>query len=121
MRYTSIVPMLQRQASQDAVIPLSAPVKTKTGEIITSVPVSKGQRVFLSITGYNRPVWSGPTLLHFTYLRNHRLKSVWGEDADKWRPERFLDTDENSVKPKTGLGVVGNIATFGSGLRSCIG
>jgi hypothetical protein len=36
-----------------------------------------------------------------------RLKSVWGEDADVWRPERFLEGLES--KQKTGLGVFGNV------------
>ncbi|KIJ34127.1 hypothetical protein M422DRAFT_263776 [Sphaerobolus stellatus SS14] len=102
LRYSPILSLLQRQAGRDDIIPLSTPLKTKTGETITSIPVSKGQVIYASIANYNR------------------LKSVWGEDADEWRPERFLDSDY-SKKQKTGLGVVANIATFGTGLRSCIG
>ncbi|KIJ34130.1 hypothetical protein M422DRAFT_35204 [Sphaerobolus stellatus SS14] len=103
MRLNAIIPVLQRQAGRDEVIPLSTPVKTKSGDILTSIPISKGQIVYLSLALYNR------------------LKSVWGDDADKWRPERFLDDDESAAKPKIKFGVISNIATFGSGMRSCIG
>ena len=41
-------------AERDDVIPLAISQKTKTGEIINSIPISKGQRVVLSLSGYNR-------------------------------------------------------------------
>ena len=43
-----------RMAGRDSVIPLAMPQKTKTGEIITSIPVSKGQHIFCSFAAYNR-------------------------------------------------------------------
>lgn len=101
LRYHPGVPNLTRVAAGDDIIPLSAPQTTKTGEIITQIPVSKGQTVMLSMAAYNR------------------LESVWGEDANVWRPERFLENVESLEK--TGLGVFGNIASFSGGVRSCIG
>ncbi|KIJ23530.1 hypothetical protein M422DRAFT_275874 [Sphaerobolus stellatus SS14] len=100
LRFHPIVPLLVREAARDDIIPLSIPQKTKTGEIITSVPISKGQHIELSLLAYNR------------------LPEVWGPDADQWRPERFL---EGTLAPETSLGVFANLATFSSGVRGCIG
>ncbi|KAF8515955.1 cytochrome P450 [Gautieria morchelliformis] len=101
LRYHPIVSGIMRLAGRDEVIPLSTPQKTRTEGTITNIPVSKGQRIFISISGYNR------------------LKSLWGDDADQWRPERFVEGVMGSQK--AGVGVIANIATFSSGLRSCIG
>ncbi|KAF8483105.1 cytochrome P450 [Gautieria morchelliformis] len=101
LRYHPILTTLHRETLADEIIPLSTPQKTKTGETITAVPVSKGQKITMSIAAY------------------HRLVSVWGEDADAWRPQRFLEGVESSQK--NSIGVFGNIATFSSGARSCIG
>ncbi|KAF8521955.1 hypothetical protein BU17DRAFT_19873, partial [Hysterangium stoloniferum] len=57
----------------DDVIPLSTATTTKKGEIVTDVSIPAGQKIIISILTYNR------------------LKSVWGDDADVWRPERFID------------------------------
>lgn len=101
LRYHPIVTTLIRSAAKDDVIPLSQPIQSKEGITLTSIPVKKGQRVMLSIAGY------------------HRLKSVWGDDTDVWRPHRFLEGVEGHQT--TALGVTANVATFSSGLRSCIG
>ncbi|GJJ11694.1 hypothetical protein Clacol_005930 [Clathrus columnatus] len=89
LRYHPIVPGLFRNAGKDDHIPLDIPIKLTTGEVVSSIPVERGQQ------------------------------SVWGDDADVWRPERFLEDHEH--KQQTRLGVIGNIATFSSGIRSCIG
>ncbi|KIJ46597.1 hypothetical protein M422DRAFT_249745 [Sphaerobolus stellatus SS14] len=101
LRYHPIVSHLSREAGKDDVIPLDIPQKTKNGETITSVPVSKGHYVLLSLAAYNR------------------LPQVWGSDADQWRPERFLKDIKSTQK--TTVGVIGNVSSFSSGLRSCIG
>ncbi|KAH0828225.1 hypothetical protein AYO21_03784 [Fonsecaea monophora] len=46
----------------------------------------------------------------------HRDKDVYGEDADLWIPERWLDDDEEKVKMLERY----NFA-FGAGSRTCIG
>ncbi|KAF8589039.1 cytochrome P450 [Ramaria rubella] len=107
LRYHPIVFFIRRVAGREDVIPLSNPQPAKNGETITNIPVSKGQRVMISIAAYNRLV---------------ELKSVWGEDADIWRPERFLEDHE--PMQKTSLGVISNVyvaVTFSSGIRGCIG
>jgi cytochrome P450 len=54
LRYHPIIPVLHRAAGRDDIIPLATPQTTKMGEKITAIPVSKGQRVVLSIAAYNR-------------------------------------------------------------------
>ena len=58
--------MVFRVAGRDTVLPLSTPLKTVTGEIITNIPVSKGQNVILSVAAYNRLV---QFLKNMSYLK----------------------------------------------------
>ncbi|KAF8478301.1 hypothetical protein JB92DRAFT_1843528 [Gautieria morchelliformis] len=54
--------------------------------------MSMGQRILISVGAYNR------------------LSSVWGEDADVWRPQRFIDGVETTQK--TGLGSGDNLVAL---------
>ncbi|KAG7094556.1 hypothetical protein E1B28_005384 [Marasmius oreades] len=98
LRLHPIVPELFREAIIDEVIPLEYPVIDASGSVLSEIPVVKGQRIFADITTYNR------------------LKQVWGEDAEIWNPDRFVDS-----KMHTTLGVFGNLMTFSGGIRGCIG
>lgn len=49
----------------------------------------------------------------------NRNKSIFGEDADDFRPERWLD-QENKIEPQRGAGWSG-LMTFLAGPRACIG
>ncbi|KAI0715284.1 cytochrome P450 [Earliella scabrosa] len=100
LRYHSILFNLQRYALKDDVIPLQDPIVTATGETIDAIPVKAGQWVTISFCGY------------------HRLTSVWGEDADRWNPDRFFHIDPTK---QTKIGVYANLATFSGGVRACIG
>ncbi|THU89944.1 PAH-inducible cytochrome P450 monooxygenase PC-PAH 1 [Dendrothele bispora CBS 962.96] len=100
LRMYAIVITLTRCTDRDDVVPLSEPVISASGEKLTQIPVKKGQRIIIDVTSYNR------------------LKSVWGEDADKWNPERFLDS---KAQPTIALGVYSNLMTFSAGVRACIG
>ncbi|KAF8518692.1 cytochrome P450 [Hysterangium stoloniferum] len=102
LRYYPIAAHNAREAGRDELIPLSRPVKTAAGEEIAAIPIKKGQRVFASIWGYNR------------------IKELWGEDAEQWNPERFMGENLN-LRPQRGLGVYANLATFSSGVHSCVG
>jgi len=99
LRLHPIVPTLARQAANDDSIPLDFPITTTSGEDISRIPVSKGQRILVSIGIYNR------------------LTQVWGEDANEWNPNRFLELKNQ----KTNLGVYANLLSFSAGVRSCIG
>ncbi|KAL0056767.1 hypothetical protein AAF712_016623, partial [Marasmius tenuissimus] len=98
LRFHPIVPELLRESVNDDVIPLECPIRDISGSVLREIPVIKGQRVVLNIFKYNR------------------FKTVWGEDADVWNPERFL----GSNRPTT-LGVFANLMTFSGGIRACIG
>jgi len=88
-------------AVRDDVLPLSKPIKTRKGKIISELPVRAGQNVHLSLAGYNR------------------LKDIWGNDAHEFRPERWLD---GSVSQKGHqYGVYHNLGNFASGATSCLG
>jgi cytochrome P450 len=56
LRLHPIVPTLLRKADSDDVIPLSQPIETKSGKIISEIPISKGQAITASICTYNRSV-----------------------------------------------------------------
>jgi cytochrome P450 len=57
----------------------------------------------------------------------HHSESIWGPDADQFKPERFLRQAENGkLKFDPHGGLKGEAATysflpFGAGVRSCIG
>ncbi|KAI1299421.1 cytochrome P450, partial [Xylaria venustula] len=46
----------------------------------------------------------------------HRIKSIWGEDADDFRPERWLTPDKDKLSLMNRHWI-----PFGSGSRTCIG
>ncbi|KAK7031130.1 hypothetical protein VNI00_013738 [Paramarasmius palmivorus] len=98
LRLHPIVPRLVREAEDDDVIPLAFPVVSASGELLSEIPVAKGQRIWVSVIGYNY------------------MKEVWGEDADQWNPDRHLD-----AKRAMTLGMYGNLMSFGAGVRGCIG
>ncbi|KAF7342359.1 Cytochrome P450 [Mycena venus] len=89
-----------REAARDEVLPLSKPLVSKSGKTITEIPIPKNTILVVSISGYNRNT------------------EVFGEDAHVFNPERWLD---GRVQTTTSLGVYGNLMTFGSGHRACIG
>ncbi|KAF9072372.1 cytochrome P450 [Rhodocollybia butyracea] len=73
LRLNPILPMLVREASCDDTIPLSIPVKTNSGSVLSHIPITKGQRILLPFSVYNR------------------LSQVWGEDANSWNPRRVME------------------------------
>ncbi|KIK62944.1 hypothetical protein GYMLUDRAFT_259715 [Collybiopsis luxurians FD-317 M1] len=99
LRRYPIIPNLIREAQSDDIIPLQFPVTSVSGDAVSQIPVSKGQRVIINISMYNM------------------LPQVWGDDAEEWNPDRFL---EPSMKTTT-LGVYANLLTFSAGIRACIG
>ncbi|KAI1794444.1 cytochrome P450 [Ganoderma leucocontextum] len=64
--------LINRVATKDAILPLQDPVHATTGEETRAVHVPAGTNVIISILGGNRN------------------KRIWGDDADEWRPGRWL-------------------------------
>ncbi|KAA1474639.1 cytochrome P450 [Dentipellis sp. KUC8613] len=100
MRLHPILWQLFRMAGQDDVIPLDFPIVTESGKTISSIPVRKGQDVTISVSAYSR------------------IPQVWGEDADKFNPDRFLRVDKTK---QTTVGLHANLVNFSGGIRGCIG
>ncbi|KAK0434781.1 cytochrome P450 [Armillaria borealis] len=100
LRMHPVVYNVFRIATKDDVLPLHKPITTKTGEVLTELPIPAGLQVISSIAGYNRS------------------KEAFGEDADVFNPERWLHKEG---KPAVSLGVYGNMFTFVGGQRSCLG
>jgi cytochrome P450 len=99
LRMHPVIPLLFRKAGKDDIIPLAQPVTTKEGRVIREIPVSKGQSILCSSAGYNRS------------------ETVWGNDADTWKPERWINMEKQSYN----VGMTANIMSFGAGLKGCIG
>ncbi|KAI5985861.1 cytochrome P450 [Pisolithus albus] len=91
-----------RQASEDDVIPLSEPVRTKSGEVVDSIAVERGTVIGISIPCMNRS------------------EAIWGPDAKVFKPERWLEPDGIAKKAQEVKGYR-HVLTFSDGPRTCIG
>ncbi|KIK68507.1 hypothetical protein GYMLUDRAFT_35941 [Collybiopsis luxurians FD-317 M1] len=91
---------ITREADLDDVVPLAHPVASTSGEMLKKIPVMKGQRIQIAIGAYNRS------------------PSIWGHDSDTWNPSRHMVESKECC---SALGVFGNLMSFGSGVRACIG
>ena len=45
---------LRRVAGKDDVLPLAEPIRTKTGEMLSQIPIAAGQAIQVSVAAYNR-------------------------------------------------------------------
>ncbi|KAH8831456.1 cytochrome P450 [Flagelloscypha sp. PMI_526] len=101
LRLYSPVTMTARQAIEDHVVPLGTPVTDRDGKIVSNIVVRKGQQIFIHIQGVNKD------------------PSIWGPDAEEFRPERWDSTVSDAALAVPG--VWSNQLTFLGGHRACIG
>ncbi|KAF7342579.1 hypothetical protein MSAN_02014600 [Mycena sanguinolenta] len=100
LRVHSPVVNTQRMAMQDDTLPLATPYIDKEGNLHDSLPIPKGQRIYIPISAINTD------------------KEIWGEDAREFRPERWEKIPSSaSAIP----GVWANLLTFFAGPHNCIG
>ncbi|KIK04008.1 hypothetical protein K443DRAFT_676319 [Laccaria amethystina LaAM-08-1] len=100
LRLHAPVSMTSRIAMKDDVLPLAVPFTDSKGVIHHEIRIRKGEPLLIPILALNRD------------------KSIWGEDAHEFRPERWESTpDAASSIP----GVWGHMLTFLGGPHSCIG
>lgn len=110
----------ERVASGDDVIPLRFPVKTTDGQTINSIRVQKGQvsppHVIFTLTHHNffRQVFFIPA------VAVNRDPAAWGEDGERFDPERWLDPTRLPTSDTTTSGFSG-VYSFLEGPRMCIG
>ncbi|ESK92566.1 cytochrome p450 [Moniliophthora roreri MCA 2997] len=92
-----------RVALQDDVIPLSRPIITSDGEVLTSIPIKAGQ------------------VFHIPFIGPNVDAQTWGPDATEFRPERWFDPTRVPSSSDAPHGPWVNITSFCDGPRSCIG
>ncbi|KIM70716.1 hypothetical protein SCLCIDRAFT_18765 [Scleroderma citrinum Foug A] len=102
LRLDSPITEFIRIATEDDVITLSEPVRTRSGELVNSISIAKGTRIGISVTCMNRST------------------AIWGQDAKEFRPERWLEKDG---LPKKAQEIQGHrhLLTFSEGPRACLG
>jgi len=75
MRFHPAVSHTERVAMHDDVLPLRNPVRDPaTGDTVNRVVIKKGQTI------------------HVSQMAVNRSKTIWGPDADQFKPERWLTT-----------------------------
>ena len=98
--------LITPQAAEDDIIPLSDPVRTRSGELVDSLTIAKGTLVAISMESTNRSA------------------AIWGEDAKVFRPSRWLEgaSGQNGI-PARAKEVQGyrHLLTFVNGPRTCLG
>ncbi|KAJ6607875.1 cytochrome P450 [Mycena sp. CBHHK59/15] len=104
--YPPASPSMIRQTIAPTTLPLSAPMQTTDGKIITAIPVPKGTPVHIAIAA-----------------ANHN-REIWGPDAREFKPERWLNGTARASSGKEDMklpGVYSGTMTFIGGGRSCVG
>ncbi|KAF8757197.1 Cytochrome P450 hydroxylase [Rhizoctonia solani] len=94
LRFHPSVHSTFRVAMKDDIIPVSEPVRNQNGEISKAW----GEFIHIPIEGM------------------HLLKSVWGEDAHDFNPDRW---DSLPAKVKASPGLYANLMSFSVGPNSC--
>jgi len=97
------VPYVTREARRDIVIPLSKPITGKNGTDIYEIHIPNGTSIIVGVLGANRN------------------PEIWGSDAYKWRPERWLSPLPDSVTQARMPGIYSHTMSFLGGGRACIG
>ncbi|KAF8172535.1 cytochrome P450 [Mycena galopus ATCC 62051] len=100
LRLYPLIPVADRVALEDTIIPLWTSALTSTGERITQLPVRKGEVVTLGIASYQR------------------LSSRWGKNPHEFNPYRWLDGE---TYQGDGVGPFANLLTFLGGPPTCLG
>ena len=85
-----------RRAKRDTVVPLSRPITGMSGKSITELAVPAGTEVFIGIQGCNTSEF------------------FWGEDAQEWKPERWLSPLPESITEAGMPGVAGTLCVHPS-------
>ncbi|KAJ3980614.1 cytochrome P450 [Lentinula detonsa] len=92
-----------RVAMKDDFIPLSVPYTDRKGEVHNEIQVHKGDSISIPVLAINRS------------------KSLWGEDAREFKPERWMTPGGIPSTASSIPGVWGNMMSFLGGAHACIG
>ncbi|KZT02793.1 cytochrome P450 [Laetiporus sulphureus 93-53] len=100
LRLYAPVPSSLRVAVKDNTIPLQKPFLDVHGQLRDSIDISKGTTIDIALLALNRS------------------KSLWGDDALEFRPDRWKAIPDSAHSIP---GVWGDLMTFLGGPRACIG
>ncbi|KAI0324489.1 cytochrome P450 [Cubamyces sp. BRFM 1775] len=103
LRLYPLTPIGHRQAYRDTTLPFSKPVRGTDGSLLESVFILKDTIVVYSISECNRN------------------KELWGDDADEWKPERWLAPLPRAIEQASVPGPWAHLMTFSGGAHACIG
>ena len=78
-------------AREDAILPLSSPIRGVDGKLMYNVPVPKGTEVYVAVKASNTN------------------KAIWGNDASEWKPERWLSPLPSAIAEAHVPGVYSNL------------
>ncbi|KAG9043192.1 hypothetical protein FS837_009883 [Tulasnella sp. UAMH 9824] len=101
LRKNPVVTATIRTAAHDSVLPVSKPIVGRDGVARNEIHVQKDSVILIPIISINRD------------------KAIWGEDADKLKPERWLEKSHPYAAEYPT--VFSGIMTFLGGARACIG
>lgn len=102
LRLNTPVPFLTRTTKQDAVLTLSKPLTLRDGQEISSLFIPNNTNIVASLRTVNRNT------------------TIWGDDAEEWKPERWFNLPETVLAAKI-PGSYTNLMTFSGGIKGCIG
>ncbi|KAF7331244.1 hypothetical protein MKEN_00001400 [Mycena kentingensis (nom. inval.)] len=102
LRLHPALPDTTRVAQVDDIIPVSEPIHTKSGELVTEIIVPKDTVVTVSIRCMNRS------------------PAFWGPDAAQFNPERWLTFERDGLRASEIQGHR-HLITFLDGPRTCLG
>ncbi|EIM88079.1 cytochrome P450 [Stereum hirsutum FP-91666 SS1] len=103
LRLYTPTPHIDRRALEDTVLPLDSPITDVHGTEIHEIFIPKDTVLTIGIASMNRSA------------------KLWGPDAMKWKPERWMEELPESVLSARLPGIYSNLMTFGAGKNSCPG
>lgn len=99
LRVLPPVALTVREAVEDDVLPLSEPIRGRDGKMLDSLYLPHGQTVAIDIMQVNRN------------------KQLFGDDANQFRPERWLDNEGQLKKQSKAFETWSPILSFLGGPR----
>lgn len=100
---TNYFTLTRLQATEDDVIPFSAPIKTSSGEEVSSLVIKKGETITAPI------------------LYMNRAEMFWGPNATEFEPERWVEPEGKGVAGAKEIQGHRHLLTFSDGARFCLG
>ena len=109
LRLHPVAPHMFRVAMKDDVLPLAKPVRTKSGELLSTLPIAKGTRIVTSIATFHRFVSLAPSEYLFDlsfFCYGHSDPELWGSNPHVFDPDRWLD---GRVQKSVAIGAYSNL------------